>query len=205
MRRALLLALGSALSIAGGCHLVAGIEEGQAACPVDGVRNGLEIDVDCGGPCALCPDGARCDRHEDCSSNSCGPLQCSGPDCDTTYRCLVANCDDFRKNGTESDEDCGGTNTDCARCYGGEDCRVDDDCGAPQVEGKPTCVDGLCVSSCCWDDCQPECGCPANDPDCCDFCPPGGLGSQCDYEEGLLCDAPLSCMEFDDEEAPRCY
>jgi len=40
------------------------------ACPVtcdDGIRNGEESDVDCGGDCAACADGARCAAPCDCT------------------------------------------------------------------------------------------------------------------------------------------
>jgi hypothetical protein len=190
MRPALILAL---MAIGAGCHLVAGIEDGTAACPVDGARNGLEVDVDCGGPCAACPDGAHCQRHEDCSSNS----------CDSTGRCRVATCEDFRTNGTETDEDCGGPDDECGRCYGGDSCLVDADCTAPQNDGKPTCVQGRCVSSCCHDDCGDGC-CPQGDPDCCDDCPQGGLGSPCNSDDPMPCNPPLSCLYYE-EPSEQCY
>jgi hypothetical protein len=42
----------------------------------DGVKNGAETDVDCGGVCGACGAGKNCARHRDCSG-----LACSGERC----------------------------------------------------------------------------------------------------------------------------
>ena len=42
----------------------------------DGVHNGDESDIDCGGPCDPCPDGATCSTHADCQSARCGNHVC---------------------------------------------------------------------------------------------------------------------------------
>jgi len=39
----------------------------------DGVQNGDETDVDCGGSCDPCAVGATCDGPEDCATGICGP------------------------------------------------------------------------------------------------------------------------------------
>src|SRR5579859_1862375 len=52
----------------GGFHFDAG---DTTSCN-DGIKNGLETDVDCGGGiCAPCVDGATCLRNGDCQSASC--------------------------------------------------------------------------------------------------------------------------------------
>ena len=52
----------------------------------DGVRNGDETDVDCGGKtCPKCSNGKECDVAADCSS-----LQCSSKVCQCKYRCSTS-------------------------------------------------------------------------------------------------------------------
>ncbi|HPH70412.1 MAG TPA: hypothetical protein PLF40_31900, partial [Kofleriaceae bacterium] len=57
-----------------------------AATCTDGMRNGSEGDVDCGGTCATrCSDGATCASAGDCSSGVCANngsgLHCAAPTC----------------------------------------------------------------------------------------------------------------------------
>ena len=42
----------------------------EATCS-DGVRDGLESDIDCGNTCAPCATGQACAADRDCMSNSC--------------------------------------------------------------------------------------------------------------------------------------
>src|SRR5690606_969820 len=75
----------------------------------DGVQNGDESDIDCGGACPGCPDGARCGGGADCQSGMCDGATC------------VANmCSDGLLNGSESDIDCGGAQ--CPPCGDGRVC-----------------------------------------------------------------------------------
>ena len=71
----------------------------------DGVQNGNETGIDCGGPdcapCASCDDGVQ--------NGSETGIDCGGPDCDP-----CATCDDGVQNGNETGIDCGGP--DCAPC-----------------------------------------------------------------------------------------
>jgi hypothetical protein len=196
---ALLVALGTVA----GCHLIGGIEEGTPACRIDGARNGLETDVDCGGPCAPCVDGARCQEHEDCASNSCY-VPCSGEDCDGVERCAVADCDDDRLNGAETDVDCGSANGECPRCIGEERCLVDLDCASSASMDGPVCVDGRCLSLCCNYDCPDSC-CTDGEEDCCAAsCGPEQLGEACNGET-LFCEEPLDCFyETDVAEFGEC-
>jgi hypothetical protein len=69
----------------------------QAASCTDGVKNGPETDVDCGGGCpSACPDGATCAANTDCQSGTCQGGTCKGP-----------ACNDGLKNGGEAGVDCG--------------------------------------------------------------------------------------------------
>lgn len=101
----------------------------------DGVQNGDEADVDCGGSCAVaCDDGRTCGGNADCASLACVAGECSAP-----------SCDDGAQNGDESDVDCGGA---CAACPDGGSCVADADCesgrcGEGGVCSAPACDDGV--------------------------------------------------------------
>lgn len=98
----------------------------------DGVLNGQETDIDCGGgACLPCPAQLACLAPGDCSSKICQGGVCQQP-----------TCRDNVKNGQETDVDCGGP---CRPCGSGKTCRAPTDC-----EGG-TCQDRICscVSSAC--------------------------------------------------------
>ncbi|MCB0560802.1 MAG: T9SS type A sorting domain-containing protein [Phaeodactylibacter sp.] len=72
----------------------------------DGVQNGDETGVDCGGSCPACPtcsDGVLNGNETD--------VDCGGPDCPA-----CPTCSDGIQNGDETGVDCGGS---CAPCGGG--------------------------------------------------------------------------------------
>ena len=76
-----------------GCDVVAGIDPHHApatcadtnscaAAPTctDGIQNGLETDVDCGGPdCGACALGASCSMTGDCATGRCTESRCAYP------------------------------------------------------------------------------------------------------------------------------
>jgi hypothetical protein len=108
----------------------------------DGVLNGSELGVDCGGgSCPGCAVGSRCNEGADCST-----LVCTGE------RCAPARCDDLIKNQDEADVDCGGS---CDQsCSAGLGCASDDDCvsrlcgancppGLARCCQAPSCSDGV--------------------------------------------------------------
>ena len=104
----------------------------------NGVTDGDETDIDCGGDlCSPCGLDKTCRRESDCQS-----LSCNAED-----RCMMATCDDNQRNGRESDVDCGGPNA-CDRCTPGDDCTLDDDCDSG------VCVSFVCAPSSCSDDVQ---------------------------------------------------
>jgi len=178
----------TALTLAA-CNLIGGIDAAEPACADDKKKNGRETDVDCGGGCGKCEDSRRCTRDDDCASNACSDGSCQPP-----------ACDDGRKNGAETDVDCGGPSRYCPRCYGGAGCNEDEDCAAsPEAEDKGVhaCQNGVCISTCCGDDCE-LCGCadPDNPDACCpSMCGPGRLGAACDPDGTSVCEPPLVCME----------
>lgn len=82
----------------------------------DGVKNGDESDVDCGGAtCAGCYLAQQCNVAADCATHVCNGGSCAG-----------SPCLDMRQDGSETDVDCGGL--DCAPCLGGQKCRSNFDC-----------------------------------------------------------------------------
>jgi hypothetical protein len=66
-----------------------------ASC-TDGVQNGTESDVDCGGSCPRCSNGKRCTTHQDCVSAKCGAGRCveclTSADCQGTQTCTGGTC-----------------------------------------------------------------------------------------------------------------
>jgi hypothetical protein len=98
---------------------------------VDGVLNGAETDIDCGGLCPRCDDGKKCTSSADCISNTCIEGVCAKP-----------TCTDSTKDGKETDVDCGGT---CSPCADGKSCAFASDCASG------LCASGVCQASQCND------------------------------------------------------
>ena len=152
----------------------------------DGIKNGTESDVDCGGDCPLaCGDGRACATRNDCQSLMCVGLTCApGP----------SMCTDMKKDGQETDIDCGGTQ--CPRCADGQICLLGGDCN------NGACVNGLCIPmpSTCTDvkqngmETDIDCGGPV--------CPKCESGKKCKMPvdcEGALCEnlicTAATCMD----------
>jgi hypothetical protein len=87
---------------------------GSASC-TDGVRDGQETGVDCGGGCPPCADGQPCGGASDCVSGLCSAGTCAP----------TPSCFDGVRNQGESDVDCGGP---CPGCDVGGLCTVGNDC-----------------------------------------------------------------------------
>jgi hypothetical protein len=81
----------------------------------DGLHNGEETALDCGGSCGPCGDLAACGVSEDCLSGVCLEGECQLP-----------TCVDLVQNGEETDLDCGGR--DCSPCENDLSCLVETDC-----------------------------------------------------------------------------
>lgn len=91
----------------------------------DGVKNGDETDVDCGGSSgAKCVTGNGCAKADDCESSVC-----------TSSTCAAPSAADGVKNGDETDVDCGGTSG--KPCGLAKVCKVHADCST-------ACLDGAC-------------------------------------------------------------
>jgi hypothetical protein len=104
----------------------------------DGVKNGDETDVDCGGSCPLCP--GTCNVDGDCPGGYCWEGSC-------------ARCDDAVMNGDETGVDCGVTGGHCPICFGAF-CESNDECASKACEW------GVCCATPCplCTDCHPMTG-----------------------------------------------
>jgi hypothetical protein len=169
----------------------------------DGAHNGFESDVDCGGSCPACGDGAACGSHVDCQSGL----------CDASGRCQSPSpsCEDGVQNGTETDVDCGGGT--CVPCAPGGACQNGPrDCQSLICEADvctaPSCGDGIRNGAEWGVDCAG--GCPAcpdgtacNDAAQCQggFCVDGACRNAC---KNLVKDGEESDVDCGGPVCPRC-
>ena len=107
----------------------------QVPTHTDGVLNGDETGLDCGGTGPKCPLGQGCKVPADCAS-----VACTGGKCEESHH------DDGLKNGDETDVDCGGPG-DAKRCAPGLSCGGAEDCGSQVCTGnkcaEPSGTDGV--------------------------------------------------------------
>ena len=145
----------------------------QAATNTDGIRNGDETDVDCGGSAGPpCGAGKKCAENPNCASGLCVDFECAGgPACGTLPElplcadgmtcgvgadCISGVCDenickpggpkDGVKNGDETDVDCGGSHPN--KCGPGQGCVSGADCQSKVCTDEKTCaaasyIDGI--------------------------------------------------------------
>lgn len=168
--------LGSVASLlVASCLVTAPSDDELVGSCADGVRNGDEVDVDCGAECGLCVAGKKCTVNESCGSNLCDQGVCR-----------EASCTDGAQNGTESDRDCGGG---CPPCGMGAICKADGDC----ITG--TCIGARCTAPSCTDgvknggEADVDCG---SIPDC-PYCPNGKACTIDDDCDSYVCLA-LVCV-----------
>ena len=114
----------------------------DATC-TDGIQDGQETDVDCGGPlCMPCPDGDNCLIGADCIDKVCG----------TSLTCSAPTCMDGVQNGNETGTDCGGGSymgaAACPPCTNGQKCKVPGDCSSLN------CFNDTCTAATCSDGIQ---------------------------------------------------
>jgi hypothetical protein len=111
----------------------------------DGLQNGVETDVDCGGGvCSTCGDGQICASGADCTSGNCPPDD--NVCCDTACDSLCESCLGASTGGTDGTCDFVPIDTD-----------PDGECGASETcNGAGTCYDPCPTIGCIVDaDCTP--------------------------------------------------
>lgn len=98
----------------------------------DGLKNGNESDVDCGGSCGVCAQKDTCNSSTDCSTGLCLQGQCrtcsEDNDCATDTFCTFGHC--------------------VADRVQGDTCTADSQCASG------SCADGTCCESACNGTCQ---------------------------------------------------
>jgi hypothetical protein len=109
----------------------------------DGVKDGQETDIDCGGSlCPACGTGKSCDVAKDCVSQVC-----------TAGGCQAPTGSDGVLNDSETDVDCGGallangqpnpSSDGASPCGNGQTCRIGSDCTSNVcASGSAASVDG---------------------------------------------------------------
>ena len=98
----------------------------------DGLKNGSETDVDCGGTCASkCALGLKCATAADCATGECTGGKCT-------------SCHNGVKDGDETNTDCGGS---CAGCANGKLCNLASSCASGFCVGF-VCCDAACAGTC---------------------------------------------------------
>jgi hypothetical protein len=151
----------------------------SASCS-NGMKDGKETDIDCGGNCTPCADGKGCTLGSDCADKVCLNATCSPPSCNDNFQ-----------NGSESDVDCGGT---CSACGQGKKCKGSSDCDTNFCDAGtcklPPCSDGVRDGS-------------ESDTDCGGTCSPCGDGFHCngnsDCQSSMCtngtCQAMATCFD----------
>ena len=122
---------GSSSSSSSGGEMGGNGTGGSTTLPVEctnGVKDGQETDIDCGGPKCLNCVGAACTESTECASQVC-----------LNGKCVPPSCSDNIRNGTETDIDCGGP--DCPDCADNSNCKVPEDCKSS------ICSNNLCFSA----------------------------------------------------------
>jgi hypothetical protein len=145
----------------------------------DGLKNGDETDVDCGGSCSGCLDGKACRSDGDCESNYCDQKLCHVND---------LYCHDGQWSGDETDVDCGGLL--CEPCANGFGCLLDSDCASR------ICAFGYCRMPTFSDEDVDQDG--LNDD--VDNCPFVANRDQADTDGDGVGDACDNCLEYENKD-----
>lgn len=150
---------GKPCSVGNDCE--SGLCEGATCAPReanDGVQNGGETDIDCGGPrFRKCEGGKGCQNGADCQSKVCGE----------TNTCAPSSYEDKIKNGAETDVDCGGPGAP-KKCPAGLRCNEHSDCESNGCAHDKTCAMGAtCTELEGGQTCGPNDGL-GKQVDCCD-------------------------------------
>ena len=109
----------------------------------DGLLDGNETDIDCGGSCPGCAESKVCLKGTDCALGVCDvpPMSTTSSSSTSTGGVnttpgVCNTCTDMMTDGNETDKDCGGAT--CKKCVVGEVCKVNIDC-----------MSGICINKLC--------------------------------------------------------
>ncbi len=83
----------------------------------DSIKNGGEVDLDCGAQCDKCAIGKSCYANSDCETDNCVDGKCS----------KASTCINEILDGDETDLNCGGS---CNGCNVGQKCMSNSDCSS---------------------------------------------------------------------------
>jgi hypothetical protein len=179
----------------------------------NGVKDGDEVGVDCGGACQKCA-GDGCIVDGDCKSGKCEAGKCAAPagkpcgvgvasgpcnenqPCETNDDCKTKKCEGAKcvvgapgptngvKDNGETDVDCGGPNAPA--CPAGKACLTNDDCAEKYCpEDKKVCVTPTCTDGVQnGDESDVDCGGTK--------CPKCAVGKKCNLD-GDCAGSPAGC------------
>jgi hypothetical protein len=135
----------------------------------DGVQNGAETGLDCGGGCDACDIGVACDENNDCIGKYCKEMVCAD------------HCTSGVKEADETATDCGGLT--CDPCANGLKCSAASDCESGvcfnQKCQAPSCSDSIKNQDESYQDCGGVCA---------------KEGKPCDI--GIPCNGPADCESW---------
>jgi hypothetical protein len=134
----------------------------------DGIQNGTETDIDCGGTCRACAVGRHCTGGLDCLSSNCTSGVC-------------ASCANGIMDWIETGVDCGGGV--CPACVVGQRCLANSDCVSASCPVRDA-SSRICASVACNDG---VIGGAETDVDC-----GGGVCSRCSL--GRICRVGADCV-----------
>ena len=171
--------------------------DGYCRSCANGVFDGHETDVDCGGDCEACESGRVCLGHSDCTSGACEVDYTTG----LPWKVCVS-CFNGVRDGSEDDVDCGGN---CVRrCPIGGRCTEASDCASGACDSSMLlCVRQISsVGSCSngeRDHGEADTDCGGDCSDSQPLCPSGSICLAPDDCDSYLCDTSLHrCVSCND-------
>ncbi|MFI5398812.1 MAG: hypothetical protein ACHQ9S_25060, partial [Candidatus Binatia bacterium] len=190
----------------------------------NGVKDGDETGVDCGGSCSGCDVGNSCKTSSDCSANNCVDGICCGPSCYQTCRscalattgqpdgtCVQVEAGKQTTNGCNAaGQACSGAACVPAHCFNGvkdgdetgvdcggscSGCDVGNSCKTSSDCSANNCVDGICCGPSCYQTCYSCALAITGRPNgTCAQVPPGQQTTNGCTAAGAACDDLTSCV-----------
>ncbi len=152
----------------------------------DGIHNGGETDLDCGGPCGPCGPGQTCEEPQDCDVGGCVASICQKPACHTAIDCPTTG-DPCLQPTCTPDGQC------LVASREGESCDLGDPCTLEAV-----CKAGTCAAISVRDCSELDGPCRAG------VCTQKGICAVEWHSEGEPCDDGLACTFLEHCSAGEC-